>query len=323
MNNQTFLQIQAAELRRLLQGAGDDPIVAPQLRERLAEVERDLKAISTRQVTLLPKESVILPRAAIFLRGGGVQDSEGIRPILAGEALIQYEKMFIEQALHDEREAARKAGRQRRPRGASTPGLLFTGTPRGSFGLEFVPQATEDGYLEVHAQSLRNVADAIVLVAESDSKSLDETIKSIPSRVLQPLKQFMKTLSQYEAEVRLAFPDRPARSLSVENVRIAADRLEREVHQETVEISGVFRGVTRESGVFDLRTDLEDVITGTVADYLTEDDLERIDTLTNMRCKAKLQETTIRSVAGISSPSYVLLEAEPYEEPVSKLTTTD
>ena len=52
--------------------------------------------------------------------------------------------MFVEQALHDERMMAKDAGRNRRPRGSPAPELLFVGTPRGSFGLEFVPQTPDD-----------------------------------------------------------------------------------------------------------------------------------------------------------------------------------
>lgn len=311
MNNITFLQRQALELRKLLESAGDDPILAPQLRERLADAEKELEAAQHPNGHLFPADKRDLPRAALFLRGEGVQGSEGIRPSLAGEALIQYEKMFIEQALHDEREAARSAGRQRRPRGASTPGLLFTSTPRGSFGLEFVPQTLADqSLLEVHARSLGNVARALLRVAGGDTMPLDEAIRSIPPRLLHPLKQFLKTLAAYSAELRLASHDRPAQSLTASQIKRAAERLERDMIEETIEMKGTFRGVTRESGYFDLKINSGDVITGTVADQLTEDDLERIDALTNKQCKARLQKTTIQSISGTSTSSYILLEAE-------------
>lgn len=310
-NNLTFLKVQALELRRLLESAGDDPILGPQLRDRLADAEKELQAAQQQNGDLFPPDYFELPRAALFLKGGGVQESEGIRPGLAGEALIQYEKMFIEQAMHDEREAARSAGRQRRPRGAPTPGLWFTGTHRGSFGLEFVPQPTEErSLLEVHAQSLRNVAEVLVRVSAGEAKSLDEAIQPIPSRMLQPLKRFLKTLADYGAELRLAFHDRPSHSIAAGQIKKAAERLERDVSEEEVKLHGTFRGITLESGHFDLRTDTGEVITGTVADHLTEDDLERIAGLINKPCTAHLQKTTIRNISGSSSSTFVLLGAE-------------
>jgi hypothetical protein len=309
MNDQTFLQVQALELQRLLDNAGDDPLMRPQLRIRLEEVEKRLEELKQKQGSLWLRESN-LPRAAIFLRGGDVHGSEGIRPSLAGEALIQYEKMFTEQALHDEREAARQAGRQRRPRGALMPRLLFTGTPRGSFGLQFVPETADDGPLrDVHAAALHHVADALVAVADSESQSLGTAVERIPPRVLQPLQQFLKTLAQHGVELRLAFSDRSTQTVSPDKVKSAAERLEREVSQETFDCTGIFRGVTRESGYFDLNLDDGHTITGTVADNLTEDDLERIDALTNKRCHAMLQKTTVRTVGGSATPSYLLLDA--------------
>lgn len=309
MNKQTFLQVQTLELQRLLQTAGDDPILAPQLRERLEDAQKELDEVRRQEGALLPREPPELPRAAIFLRGDGVNDSEGIRPGLAGEAMIQYEKIFVEQALHDEREAARKAGRHRRRRGASKPGLLLTGTPRGSFGMEFVPQVTDEAVLETHAESLRHVADAIIVVAEGSS-GLDEIVKKIPANVLQHVKSFLVTLARHGAELRLAFPDRSSRSLSAERVKDAAERLDRGVFQQEVTIHGKMRGVTFESGRFDFVSESGDVISGTVADHLTEEEMERLSQLTNQPCNATLQKTAVNKIGGGSPPNYVLLDAQ-------------
>jgi hypothetical protein len=302
-----------------LEAAGDDPILVPQLRERLEDAQKELEEIRQQQGTLLLKEPIVLPRAAIFLKGDGVQDSGGIRPSLAGEAMIQYEKMFTEQALHDEREAARKAGRHRRKRGTPKPALLFTGTPRGSFGLEFVPQLTEEASLEVHAQSLQNVADALVLVAESESTALDDVVGQIPAPVLKHLKSFMGILARHGAEIRLAFPDRPSRSLNVEKVKTAAERLDREVIQGPETIHGTMRGVNLETGNFDLLNDTAELITGTVADDLSEEDLDRVFNLTNKRCVATLEKTTVSKITDSPTVTYVLIDAqgEPDSSPAS------
>ena len=46
MNKQTFLQIQTLELQNLLEAAGDDPILAPQLRERLDDAQKNSKRLA-------------------------------------------------------------------------------------------------------------------------------------------------------------------------------------------------------------------------------------------------------------------------------------
>lgn len=310
MSELSFLQIQAVQLRELLANAADDPILSPQLKDRLDDIEKKIDAAARAEGGgLFGSEPPSLPRAAVFLRGGGVQGSEGIRPALAGESLIQYERMFTEQALHDEREAARTAGRHRRPRGTPTPGLLFTGTPRGSFGLEFVPQQTSDSAIQgVHAQSLKNVANALVRIGKSNG-SLDEVIRGIPPGVLRPMKRFMNALAEHGAELRLSFSDAPSQSLSIEQVKAASERLERDVIVEDVKLHGLFRGVTRESVWFDLVSDEIGLITGTVADEVTEEDLERIDSLTNKRCVARIQKTTVQRLSGSAPSSYLLLDA--------------
>ncbi len=311
MTNRTFLKVQALELRRLLESAGDDPVMIPQLKVRLAHVEKELQATQS-QEGLFPSKDRDHPRTALFLEGDGVRGSEGIRPALAGEVMIQYEKMFIEQALHDEREAARKAGRQRRPRGAAAPALLFTGTHRGSFGLGFEPQASEDGaLLDIHASSLVNVAEALERVAGNDSVSLDEAIRPIPTSMLPPLKQFLKTLAQYDIELRLAFSERIALTLTAGQIQKAAEGLQRDMTEETIQVCGTLRGVTLESGHFDLKTESGEIITGMVADALTEDDLLNLNGLTNEPCKAQVQKTTIRSISGDYRSTFVLFSAEP------------
>ena len=321
MNKLSFLQIQAIKLRELLQNAADNPILSPQLQERLDDIEEEIKTIerteNVGQIGLFSSDKPSLPRAAVFLRGGGVQGSEGIRPALAGESLIQYERMFIEQAMHDEREAARTVGRHRRPRGTPMPGLLFTGTPRGSFGLEFTPQqAGDEPTLKVHEQSLRNVANALVSVGNGDSASLESVVRQIPPRVLAPMKRFLKVLAQHGAELRLAFSDSQPVSLAIEKIKLASDLLERELQETEADINGTFRGVTRESGVFDLINESGVVITGTVADNLTEEDLERIDKLTNQSCVARIQQTIVSQVSGVAKSTYLLIDAhEPQDAP--------
>ncbi len=102
MNDQTtFLKTQEIDLEHMLEEAKDDPVLAPQLEQRLRATRKTLQAQAP-DGTLFPPVIPEMPRAAIFFRGSAVEGSTGIRPALAGEALIHYEKMFVEQAMHDE-----------------------------------------------------------------------------------------------------------------------------------------------------------------------------------------------------------------------------
>ncbi len=315
MNDQLFWRMQVIQLQKLLADAKDDPILAPQLRERLEDAQEALNQAERIPGELLPRELKPAPRVALFMRGSGVKGSEGIRPSLAGEALIQYEKIYAEQAMHDERVTARDAGRQRRRRGSPKPELLFTGTPRGSFGLEFIPQSIDDPEANAsHIQSLYNVADLLEKVS-NESLNLEQRIKDVPPRILQNLKKFFKVLASHDTELRIAFEDRPARTIKSEQIHRASNLLEEELLQDEIDLIGVFRGLTRESLVFDFLDENSVLIKGTLDETLTEEDFDRIDALTNQKCTAKLQKSELRQVSGAPRITYVLIDAQPFDAP--------
>lgn len=310
MTEHDFLQSQVVQFGQLLELADGDPVLSPQFRSRLGAAQQKLEAFNRLEDSLLPKENVAPPRAAIFVNSRKVEKLNGIRPTLAGNALILYESMFVEQALHDEREDARAAGRQRRPRGAARPELLFTGTPRGSFGMEFVAQSADESQAKSYARSLTNVASALQLVAESEPSRLEQTISSIPRSLVPFVRRFFKILSDNDAEIRLAFPDERPVVIGLAKVKDTAERLVRDVSEERLEIPGDFRGLTRDSGYFDLRTQ-DGTITGMLAEELAEEDIERIAALANLSCVATIEKRTVKTVSGSVSNTYVLIDAYP------------
>ena len=178
----------------------------------------------------------------------------------------------------------------------------------------------DDPALPVHAQALHHIANALEQVTSSDP-SLETAINGISPRVLPPLKKFLKTLASYDAELRLAFSDQPSKTINSQRIKQASERLEREWEEEQIQRSGTFRGLTRETTIFDFIDDEKTLITGSVADSLTEEDFDRISALTNQRCVAYLEKTTLRSVAG-GAPrvNYILLDAKPLDTPSSGVT---
>jgi hypothetical protein len=102
----------------------------------------------------------------------------------------------------------------------------------------------------------------------------------------------------------------PEEGFAVQSVRTAAERLNEEVFQDQQTIHGTMRGVTLETGKFDLLNNAEDLITGTVADDFAEEDLDRISSLTNKRCVAKLEKTEVRRIGGTPTTTYVLIDAQ-------------
>lgn len=128
---------------------------------------------------------------------------------------------------------------------------------------------------------------------------------AVDDPILAP--QLRQRLQNVEEELAAA----PSQSISSELIKRAADRLEQELEEAEITVEGLFRGLTRESLVFDLVTDDQTLITGAIADDLVEEDLDRIDELTNKRCVARLLKTTLRIVAGAPRETYLLLNATP------------
>lgn len=315
MMDKAFARIQVAELTTLLEEVGDDPVMGPQFRERLEEAEQFLRMSDESKA---PPEQTPFPRTAMFLRGDGVQGTEGIRPGLAGEILIQYEKMFREQALRSERAVAQESERTRRPRKAADPGLLFTGTPRGSFGLVFVPLSPADSSLrDVYIQSLNSVTDLLIQVASGVGTILGDTLDGVQSPVLRPMRQLLKTLGKYGVGLRVAFDDRPPQSVSASQIAKSVEQLERDVSEEQVEVLGEFRGVTLLTGHFDFMTDDSRAISGIVTEQLAYEGLDRIHDLTNHTCKASLWKTTYRPTQGIPRITYVLTDLSEVARPAA------
>ena len=315
MNDLTFLKSQVVQLRNLLKLAQNDPVMQPQLQRRLQYAEKRLAETEPEPGNLFPVAICELPRVALFLTGAAVQGQSGIRPGLAGQTLIQYDMMFRQQALHDERVLARTAGRIRRPRGSREPELLFTGTPRGSFGLEFTPQAAADGTAnDLHVQALEHVADALARITGSDAEESSDLTGGIPPGVLPPLKRFLSALAQHDAEIRLAFSDKPGRTLTAASIKKAAQRLDRDIAIEPLEVIGVFRGLTLDTGHFDFRTDDNNTISGMLADQLTDEEIEQIVPLANKRCMATLQKTIVTGLSNSPSLRYVLEKCEEQPE---------
>ena len=315
MTDISFLQAQAAGLSRLLSESEDDPILAPQLRERLEDAQAELDRLkTTRGVLLLPPP---LPRAAFFLIGGpDVSGSDGVQPRLAGEALIQYEAMFVGQAIHDERQAARATGRQRRMRNAPAPALLLTGTPRGSFGFEFIPKLSTDGTNgELHAQALKHVAEWVDRVVSGDLGELADVFGRVPPGVRPSLRGFLRVLADHGTGLRLAFSDAPARRLSGDQVRAAADRLQRDVTlDDNVPMRGILTGVLPENAEFEFRPDDGTTFKGDISDA-TDEDVRQMRALQDRRCEAHFQRTTVKVAGRPNASSYVLLGVPALIEP--------
>ncbi len=294
MNERSFSAAHVSELERLARSSADDPVLGPQDRARLERVRAAGPADATD-----PGH----PRAAFFLRGEAVDGTRGVDAVLAGQALTQAGKMFTEQAILQERETAEGA---RRPRGAQRPVMLFTGTPRASFGFELSPNAEDAALREVHATALDRLLNTILRISSDDAE--DDLLEEIPRSVLPHLKLFFKTLADHHAEVRLVDTSGHRSGVTRASVIATAARLTRQVEEHEYDLPCTFRGLTMETRQFDLLAD-DEVVTGQISGDLTEEDVRRISGYLNQPGVATLVRTRIVHAGRAPVVSYLLTGA--------------
>ena len=178
LEDRAFVQAQIVETERLLEMAGDHPLMAPPLRQR-----RDALADELRRHASAQK----IPRTVLFFTGEPVQGSSGIDAQFASCVLQPFLEMVKTQY------AATKhghVGARGRRRDESEAKLLLTGLPRGSFGLELSqpdPPAPFSG--EALSEVLVCLTDVIKSAAESD-EGFAHALEDTSPRVLDRLKDF-------------------------------------------------------------------------------------------------------------------------------------
>ena len=301
MNRASKIQWEINQLQGLLADVKDSEITTLQVQSRIKWLQDDLR---TETGELFPPAEPVLPQAAVFLVGEAM-NGQGIRASLAGEVLHRYEKMFLEQALHDERTARKDGGHQRRRKGTHEPSLQLTGTPRGSFGFQFAPSPTDSETQSRQGQSLKNVAAAISYVAGPEM--IPETISDkLPRGMLSHIVAFFKALASNDVALRFAFQDQSPSTISAEMIRAASAKLERRIEIEEFKVRGRPRGATMESGHFDFVKEDDVTISGMLDEQLDDEDRKQIISLNDQPVDAIIELTTVTMLTGAKRREYIL-----------------
>ncbi len=319
MNRASQIQQEISQLQGLLAEVADSEISCIQIHSRIKGLEEALRAEAPTG-ELFPAVELPLPRAAVFLVGDSM-NGQGIRASLASEVLNRYEKMFREQALHDERTVRRDDGHTRRRKGTQEPLLLLTGTPRGSFGFEFSPSPTDVDMLSIQGQSLKNVAKAVSFVADPDTDP--EAIgDKLPRGMLAHIVAFFRVLASNDVALRFAFQDQSPSSISAEMIRAASAKLERRIEIEEFKVRGRPRGATMESGHFDFVKEDDVTISGMLDDQLDDEDRKQIINMNDQPADAIIELTTVTMLTGNKRREYILKQIIPVVDQKSETTET-
>jgi len=295
VSQRSFIQSQVLEMDRLLELAGGDPLMGPSLRQRKAELERELQALPT---------SNRLSRTVLFFSGQPVFGTRGIDAEFAAKVLDPFLAMVKTQYAATKHGSVGTRGPRRDEAEAK---LLLTGLPRGSFGLELSQPEQQDLFAGEHLSKVLVQLTGVIKSAGESDEGFALAMGDASPRVLQRLKDFFKIVADNRADVRVVSGDLECK-LDRSQVAQAYERVSgTESSEDVVQMKGVFRGVTLDSGRFDFRTDADETIAGRIADDVSDDDLDAMPGLTNQQCVAKLRVTTITIRSGATRTLYELL----------------
>jgi len=296
-----FLKVQLLDTQYLKELAGDHPIMSIAFAEREQELRGEIAALP-----LGNKEA----RAVLFFSGEPVQGSQGIDASFAGRVLEPFQNMVM--ADYADRWHGVVGSRGRRT-GEAKSRLLLTALPRGSFGLELTRADSDELFEEDQlADTLAHVTRLVEAASRSDEDFAAELDETAP-RVIQNLKGFLDVVAKGKAGLRLESGDYRC-SMNPIEANEAFNRVSSTItNDETLRISGVFRGALLESWRFDFVNDDGHKISGRIDENLTGEQVSLLAReFLDRHCIASAVKTTVLFKNGRVRTTYVLkgLEVE-------------
>lgn len=288
-------------LRQLFETATDELFEKPLLRSKIATRETELAVMERDPVTLIPE-------AELLFGGRAVNGSLGLEAKFASAVLESYQDMVSNH--HGGRLHPSMGGTGRRP-GEQESRLFLTALPRGSFGLRLSqPQAQDFIAAQQVSEAMEELTSLVESAAAGDA-AFAQGVERFHPRVLVPLKNFLDTLVNRETTVTIRSGQRET-SLGPDQVKAARNRVAAtKTENETITLAGVFRGVLPDSWKFDFVPDGQSLISGALAEAVTEAEAEAMVPHYGKRCRATLTTTRFRTLGRLSRPTYELLKLEP------------
>jgi hypothetical protein len=288
-----------AGLQSLLHETPDDPFSKPLLESR----------IRTLQDELLSEETVpFVPETELLFSGKAVFGSIGIDAKFAGHVLHSYQDMLN---THYAAKRHGHVGKQGRLRGEKEARLYLTGLPRGSFGFVLAQPHSDDLFSASQVnESMEQLASLLEASALGDD-NFAETVANFHPRVLKSLGRFLYCLSLQDASVTIR-AGRKQTSLSLNQIHEAHTRAVSAKAERKVEtIDGVFKGVLLESWRFDFLPEKGPLITGLIAEDVTDEQAKEMNEFFDKPATAELMSSYVVTRSGASRPTYVLKNLTP------------
>lgn len=290
------IKAQIIETERMLEMVSNHTLMATSLREKLNSLRL--------QLNTLPQE-VFEPKIELLFSGNAVSGSMGIKSSFVSKTIKPFQEMIKTQAALQRFGNVAKRGQAKH---APNTELYLTALPTGSFGVELTQLNQNDLFDEEEvAKAMKDVMKLIENASTSD-EVFEAAIENVPKRSLTNLKKFLKEVADEKSIIKMECGEMGV-EISKEKVQEAYDRVS-EVIDENGEtfVTAVFKGILLDSGKFEIQTEEGDIISGSVNEDLSENDLIAYDqTFLNRTCRVHLQVYRTRFKTGNEKVDYELL----------------
>ncbi|WP_234567616.1 hypothetical protein [Rhodohalobacter sp. 614A] len=291
------IKAQIIDTERLLEMVVDHPIMAESLKEKLNELESELKSLSSESYEA---------KVRLLFSGDAVVGSMGIKSTFLGKTLKPFQEMVRTQAALIR---FGKVGKRGAPKKGIASDLYLTALPIGSFGVELSQIESEDLFdAQDMTEAMKNVAK-LIQDTSIDDNTFEKAIENTPKRNLSHLKNFLEELYDENSMLKIECHDL---GLEIKEPKVAEayQRVTKTSDEsEDVFLTGILRGILLDSGKFEIQTISGKKRSGFINPDLDEETLIEYDRkFLNETCELHLQKHRTKFVTGKEKINYELLE---------------
>lgn len=300
-------EAEIAGLTRLLQTTPEDPMATSLMRSRLENVQRSLKELAD--------HPPLTPEAELFFSDGPAFGTQGLEAKFTSDVLDSFQNMVTNHYSAKHYGALRRAGRRR---GEAETKLFLTALPRGSFGLQLKQPTIADFVTASQVSSAMEEINSLLDASGESDEAFESLLTNFNPRVLKPLSRFLEALATAGGHCRIVTGLKQV-VLTPTRIKLGFDRVSAAKTEEQNEtFVGTFGGVLIHSWRFDFEPEHGEIISGTLAEEVTDEAAAAWGELTGKKAEAEMKVTVVNTRSGNKKPIYELTSLQPVENSDAK-----
>lgn len=303
---------EATSIRFLLESASesDDPLGTHSLKQRLVALEEEIKQIDESEVKTA--------NVALIFGGNPVKKTHGIKANFATQAVKKYQELIEKHIAMTTSATAegKRASTKKHPQSQ----VNITGIVHGSFGFVLEEDDTEqiNAFDSPAKIAVESISELLNDVTAEEEQVFDSKLGELDTKTFDTLKQFIKTLHDADATLKISEKDQEVK-LTAKDIDRAHKRISiTKVDENDEEVEGMLLGLVPLQRRFDFRCANDDeLIQGQVDNSLSEDYLNKIERDRKVPpadgWRATIRTKTISHPSGRKSVQRILIELNQIE----------